>query len=35
MYVLEINPKPDRVRVDFGGFVLFHHVYTADGGRPA
>ena len=26
MYVLEINPKPDRVRVDFGGFVLFHHV---------
>ena len=26
MYVLEINPKPDRVRVDFGGFVLLHHV---------
>lgn len=23
---LEIYPKPDCVRVDFGGFVLFHHV---------
>ena len=26
MYVLEIYPKPDCVRVDFGGFALFHHI---------
>lgn len=23
---LEVHPEPDRERVDFGGFVGFHHI---------